>query len=121
MFFCTFVAAHKPYQSLMIIDIERKKKKKSPTAHHKLSYKEPKACDGKHKIDIGQRKMGSQRKARSAVVLATLGHVLGSVRCTWMMNNPWSPNQLLDPPINYYSSALISYSSCTYSSSSQAI
>lgn len=47
-------------------------KEKRPTAHHKLSYKEPKACDGKHEIDIGQREMGLQRKVRSAVVLAQL-------------------------------------------------
>ena len=70
MFFCTFVEAHKPYQSLMIINIERGKKR--PTAHHKLRYKEPKARDGKHKIDNGQREMGLQRKERSAVVLAQL-------------------------------------------------
>ena len=49
MFFCTFVAAHKPYQSLMIIDIERKKKKKAPPPTINLVTKSPKLVMGNTK------------------------------------------------------------------------
>lgn len=48
MFFCTFVEAHKPYQSLMIIDIVRGKKKGPPPTIN-LVTKSPKLVMGNTK------------------------------------------------------------------------